>query len=130
MKKRFLHQKQRLALIKNVAYIIFSIVLLTASSCKKSEPDFQVIHKTVVQNDTLKMSWSVGVEEGVTITKDPVHSKFFNVGREEEGSVFIYVPKENFVGDDLVELKKTDWNFKKEKSITRERYRVIITVVE
>jgi hypothetical protein len=108
---------------------IFCFVVILVS-CQKSEPDFQVIHKTVVQNDTLKMSWSVGDEEGVTITKEPINSKFFNVGREEEGSIFIYLPKENFIGEDWVELKKTDWNYKKEKRITRERYRVIIKVVE
>jgi hypothetical protein len=122
-------QKYNPNLLKISSIVVFCTVI-TMGSCKNSEPDFQVLHKTVVQNDTLKMVWGVGVEEGVTITKDPVHSKFHNIGREEEGSVFIYVPKENFVGEDLVELKKTDWNFKKEKRITRERYRVIITIVE
>jgi hypothetical protein len=92
-------------------FIILTIslnILTCTQSCKKDKienPNTKTIYATIKSNETYQYNLGYfGVEEGASISRQPIHFLESKIERNSSEIIYTYIPTLNYVGKEEIEL--------------------------
>lgn len=92
-----------------------------------------VINVDITKNGVYEYNFgSLGDEQGLEISEQAKHYAISEIIWNEKTyeQAFRYEPEDNFIGNEVVEIKFTEWSYDKNKVVTLEKYKFKIIIKE